>query len=71
MKKTGKTEAVTRVAYSVQETALASGKTTNAVYLQIQSGKIATGRMGNRHLVPVSFFVKHGLSIPAADKDNA
>jgi hypothetical protein len=73
MKKTGKTEARTdvRVAYSLQETAAASGKTFSAVYQQVRAGNIPTGRMGRRHLVPASYFVQHGLSLPSTDKDNA
>lgn len=71
MKNTGKKEVAARVAYSVRETALATGKTTNAVYLQIQAGKIPTARIGTRLLVASSHFTDKGLSLPKADKDNA
>lgn len=72
MKETGKTQgAAGRVAYSLQETALATGKSFSAVYQQVQAGNIQTARLGRRHLVPLSYFTKHGLSLPAADKDNS
>lgn len=68
-RKAGKTAG--RVAFSLQETALASGKTFSAVYQQVRAGKIPTARMGRRHFVPASYFAKQGLSLPTADKDRA
>lgn len=52
---------VERVAYSLQETAEATGKTFSAVYQQVTAGKIPTCRVGRRHLVPASYFKEHAL----------
>lgn len=71
MRKRKAEKATGRVAFSLQETALASGKTFSAVYQGVRSGKIPTSRMGRRHFVPSSYFAKQGLSLPTADKDHA
>lgn len=68
----GKEGAAGRVAYSLQETARASGRKSSAVYQQVQAGQVPTVRLGRRHLVPASYFAAHGLSLDSADeKDNA
>lgn len=53
---------VERVAYSLQETAEATGKTFSAVYQQMLAGKIPTCRVGRRHLVPASYFADHAIA---------
>ncbi|WP_018771420.1 hypothetical protein [Arthrobacter sp. 162MFSha1.1] len=55
-------KSVERVAYSLQETAEATGKTFSAVYQQMMVGKIPTCRVGRRHLVPASYFEEHAIT---------
>ena len=67
MNETRESEAAirSRVAYSLQETALATGNTFSAVYQRVRAGKIPTSRMGRRHLVPASYFLQNCLAVPS------
>lgn len=71
MEEIGNSSAGQRVAYSLRETAVASGKTYTAVHKQVRAGNIPTVRLGTRHLVPASYWTAHSLSLPAAEKDNS